>query len=523
MNWHKDNTTLLHHPEGSLRRRDILRGLIGGSAFLALSPYGVRQAEAHRNHADLPETMTEAAKLIRNGKVSVTELTKMYLDAAKQFEPTLNAFITLTEEEALDRAADLDKEVRRGDIRGPLHGIPVVYKDNFDTKGILTTMGSQFYSTRVAKKDAVAVSKLRDAGAVMLGKANMNEFAAGVAGFNKFYGNAVNPWDVTHWPGGSSSGTGVSIAAGLCLGGLGTDTGVSVRGPSSWLGLVGLRPSYGRVSVRGTFPRAYSFDTVWPMAHTVNDAALLLNAIAGYDPKDPYAVRAPDNDEDFTKDLKRGVRGLRLGIVDNFTFTNINSEVAQAVQAEVDKFDRLGAEIKHVQIPLFSDTTRADRINARYPLTILLYEFNQILGATYDAAPDKNFFGTVVQNNIRDGKLITQATYDATVQKRPSQIAEIRKVFQQVDAFLTPTHAFVAPGLDVNAEGDVNVRQFTVPVSFTGFPAISIPCGFSSGGLPIGLQIVANDFQESLLFRIAAAFEDATNFSEQHPPLYSNS
>src|SRR5262249_16054787 len=294
-------------------------------------------------------------------------------------------------------------------------------------------------------------------------------------------------------------------------------------GPASWLGLVGLRPSYGRVSVRGTFPRAYSFDTVGPMAHTVNDAALLLNAIAGYDPKDPFAVRAPNDDEDFTADLERGVQGLRLGIVDDFTFTNIDPEVAQAVQAAVDLFDSLGAEIKHVQIPLFSDTTRADRIDARYPLTILLYEFNQILGATYDAASDKSLFGTVVQNNIRDCKAIKQETYNATVQKRPSQIAEIRQVFQQVDAFLTPTHKFVAPLLTVNAEGDRDVRQFTVPISFTGFPAISIPCGFSSGGLPIGLQIVANDFQESLLFRIAAAFEGATDFSDRKPPLYCNS
>jgi aspartyl-tRNA(Asn)/glutamyl-tRNA(Gln) amidotransferase subunit A len=228
----------------------------------------------------MPATITEAAKLMHTGKVSVTELTTAYLEAAKQFEPILNAFITLTEEDALRTAATLDRELRRRGRRGPLHGIPVVYKDNFDTAGILSTRGSQFYSTRVAMDDAVAVQKLREAGAVMLGKANMNEFAAGVAGLNKFYGNTSNPWDLSHWSGGSSSGTGVAVAAGLCLGGLGTDTGVSIRGPASWLGLVGVRPSYGRVSVRGTFPRAYSFDTVGPLARTVADAATLLTAIA---------------------------------------------------------------------------------------------------------------------------------------------------------------------------------------------------------------------------------------------------
>ena len=211
----------------------------------------------------------------------------------------------------------------------------------------LTTMGSQFYSSRVATKDAEVVRKLKAAGAVLLGKANMNEFAAGVAGLNQFYGNTANPWDLGRWSGGSSSGSGVSVAAGLALGGLGTDTGVSVRGPASWMGLVGVRPSYGRVSVRGTFPRAYSLDTVGPLTHTVEDAALLLNAIAGYDPRDPFAVRAPD--DDFTRDLDRGVEGLRIGIVEDFTFRNVDPEVAQAVREGVRTLRDRGARIKNVR------------------------------------------------------------------------------------------------------------------------------------------------------------------------------
>ena len=212
---------------------------------------------------------------------------------AKQFGPKLNPFITLTEEEALKTAAVLDAELGRDKPRGPLHGIPIVYKDNIDTAGTRTTMGSEFFSKRMPDDDAHVVNLLKNAGAVMIAKANMNEFAAGVAGRNKHFGNAVNPWDTTCWPGGSSSGTGVAIASGLCLGGLGTDTGISIRGPAGWLGLVGVRPSYGRVSVRGVFPRAYSFDTVGPIAPTVADAAALLQAIANYDEKDKYAVRAP--------------------------------------------------------------------------------------------------------------------------------------------------------------------------------------------------------------------------------------
>jgi Asp-tRNA(Asn)/Glu-tRNA(Gln) amidotransferase A subunit family amidase len=266
---------------------------------------------------EMPDSITAAAKGLRDRRWSVTDLTTAYLAHAKALQPKLNAFITLSEEGALASAAELDGELGRGRVRGPLHGIPVVYKDNFDTAGVLTTMGSEFYSKRIAQSDAEAVRRLKAAGTVTLGKTNMNEFAAGVAGRNKFYGDVVNPWDASRWPGGSSSGTGAAIAAGLSLGGLGTDTGVSVRGPASWLGLVGVRPSYGRVSVRGTFPRAYSFDTVGPLAHTVEDAAILLTAIAGYDPSDRYAK--PSAAEDFTADLNAGVQGLRLGVVEDIS------------------------------------------------------------------------------------------------------------------------------------------------------------------------------------------------------------
>jgi len=502
------------HRTGTLRRRDVLRGLVGAGAMMGLSPPLARPVAAHQGALGLPGTIAEAAQLIQTKKISVTELTTACLECAKQLEPTLNTFITLTEDQALATAAALDADKRAKGLRGPLYGIPVVYKDNFDTAGILTTMGSHFYSTRVATGTAEAVRKLTAEGVVMLGKANMNEFAAGVAGFNQFYGSTSNPWDLARWSGGSSSGSGVAVASGIALGALGTDTGVSVRGPASWLGLVGVRPSYGRVSVRGTFPRAYTFDTVGPLAHTAADAAILLTAIAGFDPLDQFAVPTPD--EDFTADLKRGVKKLRLGIVEDFTFRNIDSEVARAVQAAIDLFSQLGAEIKTVSIPLLSG-----KIDFRYPLTILLYEFNQILGPTYQAAPDKSLFGPVVQANIAQAQTISAADYAAAINRRPGEIAEIRQqAFSEVDAFITPTHPFVAPLKTVDAEGNAGVRQFTVPISYTGFPAISIPCGFNSAGLPIGLQIVANDFQERLLFRIAAAFEDATGFHDQHPPIY---
>jgi aspartyl-tRNA(Asn)/glutamyl-tRNA(Gln) amidotransferase subunit A len=485
---------------------------MAAGAAVAAAPFGAGNAFAGRG-VRLPGSIAEAGRLLRSGRVSITEMTRTYLQGARQLEPALNPYITITEQHALATAAELDRELRRGHGRGPLHGIPVVYKDNFDTAGILTTMGSQFYKSRVATSDAQVVRKLKAAGVVMLGKANMNEFAAGVAGLNAYYGNTGNPWDLARWSGGSSSGSGVAVSAGLALAGLGTDTGVSIRGPASWLGLVGVRPTYGRVSVRGTFPRAYSLDTVGPLTRTVEDAALVLNAIQGYDPHDEYAVPSPN--DDFTRDLDKGVRGLKIGIVEDFTFRNVDPEVQRAVEKALRDLDDRGARIKTVQVPLLSGP-----IDFRYPLTILLYEFNQILGDTYRAEPDKSLFGPVVQANIAAGEAITDAEYDAAIARRPGEIEEIREVFDRVDAFVTPTHAMVAPPLTFNAEGDPGVRQFTVPISYTGFPAISVPCGFNSAGLPVGMQIVADDWEERLLFRIAASVERDTRNVPTTPPIH---
>jgi aspartyl-tRNA(Asn)/glutamyl-tRNA(Gln) amidotransferase subunit A len=322
-------------------RREILCNIGAASAMIGLTSVLSTDVLAQSKSADLPRSMEEAGKRFRDRSLGIIELTQSYLKGVKELGPKLDAFITVTEEEALKTAAILDSELAHGKVRGPLHGMPVVYKDNIDTAGTLTTMGSAFFSTRVPQADAHVISLLKQAGVIMIGKTNMNEFAAGVAGRNKQFGDAHNPWDANRWPGGSSSGTGVAIAAGLCLGGLGTDTGISVRGPASWLGLVGVRPSYGRVSVRGVFPRAYTFDTVGSLAHTVADAAVLLQAMSAYDPEDKYAIRMPA--ADFAADLNTGVKGLRLGVVEDFTYRNVTPEVVNAVQASVDAFSKMGA------------------------------------------------------------------------------------------------------------------------------------------------------------------------------------
>jgi len=245
----------------------------------------------------------------------------------------------------------------------------------------------------------------------------------------------------------------------------------------------------------------------------VADAAILLQAMAEYDAEDKYAVRAPT--DGFTAELNSGVRGLRLGIVEDFTYRNVDPEIANAVQASVGLLSNMGAVIKTVKIPLF-----VGKIDFKYPLTILLYEFNQILGDTYRQTTNKQLFGPVVHANIAQAEKISKDTYEAAIKERPREIDEIRKVFDDVDAFLTPTHPLVAPPFTTDAEADPGVRQFTVPVSFTGFPALSLPCGFSSSGLPIGLQIVTNDFQEQLLLRIAGALEREIKLGSRRPSTY---
>jgi aspartyl-tRNA(Asn)/glutamyl-tRNA(Gln) amidotransferase subunit A len=464
--------------------------------------------------AKMPDNITEAGKRFRNGSLTSERLTKAYFQCIKNLDPKLNCFITLTEEQALKTAAALDAELKSGKDRGPLHGIPIVHKDLYDTAGIPTTVGSEFFRKRIPKEDATVVSKLKEAGAVMLGKTNMNEFAAGISGTNQFYGDTRNPWAFDRSPGGSSSGTGAAIAAGFCMGGTGSDTGGSIRVPASWLNIAGIRPTFGRVSLFGVYPRAYSLDVAGPLARTIRDVALLFNAMAGYDPKYPHSKNVPK--EDFAAALEKGVKGLRLGIIENYTFREIDPEVSAGVKAAAEKMAGLGAEIKTVRIPLFGGPLEYSSL-----FNMLLYEFNQILGEQFRATTNrKEVFGPIVQGNIDRGMKITKEEYEKAKAERPKQIAEVKQVFKDVDALLTPTMPTTAPLLAGGSKDYDRGRQFTLPFSWTGLPSVAVPCGFSPTGMPIGLQIVGNELQESLLLRIAHAYEDATRFYRQRPLVY---
>ncbi|MEO8159109.1 MAG: amidase, partial [Betaproteobacteria bacterium] len=384
----------------------------------------------------IPRTIAEAARALRNRTLRVTELVEASLARARQLQPFLNTCITIADSHALVRAAELDAELSAGLDRGILHGIPIVHKDCFDTSGILTTCATRYFANNVPAEDAAVVKRLNEAGCVTLGKANMHELAAGDAGINAFAGVVHNPWNLSRSAGGSSSGTAAAIAAGICLGGTGTDSGGSIRGPASWNGIVGIRPTAGLVSTAGCFPRSYSFDCAGPMARTVQDAAIILSAMAGHDPADPSSMQRSWTD--YSAAIGSDVRGLRLGIIADYTYSDVDSSVAASIKAAVLAYERLGVAAHVVELPPV--TTLFD-YHALFD--ILQYEFHQILGPRYYACPDRErLFGPMVRLNMERGRLVSDMTYRRALASRTSTVAEIRASFLSVDALLTPSQPF---------------------------------------------------------------------------------
>jgi aspartyl-tRNA(Asn)/glutamyl-tRNA(Gln) amidotransferase subunit A len=420
----------------------------------------------------LPRSIAEAGARLRSGELTCVALAEGCLERIAARQGELNAFITVTADLALATARERDAELQKGRDRGPLHGIPIAHKDCYDTAGIRTTVGADVFRDRVPQHDADVVRRLSEAGAVMLGKTQMNEFAAGMSGKNAFFGDAHNPRDLARAPGGSSSGSACAVAAQLCLGATGTDAGGSIRIPAAWTGIVGLRPTHGRVSVAGIYPRSTSLDCAGPLAASLADVALLYEAMSG--------VPSGEN-----------VRDPRLGIVRDFSLREVDDDVARALR------EVLGAEIREVRIPAL--------VEADYGamMEILLYEFYRIAGDL------KGSFGPTVQANLERGARISAEDYRVALAVRDRFVRDVRQAFIEVDALVTPTAAMTAPALDApEAEFDRG-RRFTLPFSFAGLPAISVPCGFDRTGLPIGMQIVADRLQEPLLLRLAGAYQAA--------------
>lgn len=447
---------------------------------------------------------------LRRKEIASAELTEALLPRIEALDGKLHSFITVTAELAREQARQADQELRSGRDRGPLHGIPIALKDLYMTKGIRTTCHSAVLENWIPEIDATTVEKLRAGGAVLLGKLGMHEFAFGGPSVDAPFPAVRNPWNTDHIPGGSSSGSGAALAAGLCYGALGSDTGGSIRTPSSHCGVVGIKPTYGRVSRYGVVPLSWSLDHAGPMARSVEDCATLLQAIAGYDQKDPASadVAVPD----FRSRMNEGIRGLTIGVPRSGWFDEnlgVDSETETVFDQALDVLKRLGASVIALDGKPFSVARKANQ-------TILVCEGYAYHEKALQKTPMK--FGTSVRRRMLEGAFLSATDYLAALRARSVLNQQIRANFARVDVFAVPgaprpPEAFAK--LDPNEQ---NLRpSLTNPFNLTGLPAISVPCGFTQGNLPSGLQIIAPAFRETLCFRVAYAYEQATDWHKAKP------
>jgi aspartyl-tRNA(Asn)/glutamyl-tRNA(Gln) amidotransferase subunit A len=459
--------------------------------------------------------IAEAGERIRRRDLSPVELTRAYLDRIQREDGALQAYITVLSEPALDAARTAEQAIARGGYRGPLHGIPIALKDLVMTRGIRTTCGSRILKEWVPDADAAVATRLYAAGAILLGKLNMHEFAYGPTGVNPHYGTPKNPWDRARMPGGSSSGSGVAVAAGLCAGALGTDTGGSVRIPASLCGIVGLKPTYGRVSRAGVIPLAWSLDHVGPMTRTVADAALLLQALAGRDPADPSTDDVPM--PDYRRGLEGGIRGLRLGLPRDLFFERLDPEVRAVVLGAARSLEGLGASVEEVALPRIPHAGPASFAIIASEATAYHEPYLKTRAALY---------GADVRARLTAGQFVLATQYLKAQRARQVIRAEVDAVLGRVHALLLPTTPIPAPPLqagEATVDGlteDVRwwLIRCTRPINVTGHPALSVPCGFTAGGLPIGLQLVGRHFDEAMLLRIGHAFEAVSPAKGRRPP-----
>jgi aspartyl-tRNA(Asn)/glutamyl-tRNA(Gln) amidotransferase subunit A len=459
-------------------------------------------------------SLRQASQMLRGKAVSPVELTNICLQRIDRFNPEVNAFITVTGESALTRAREMEAELRYGRWRGPLHGIPIALKDNIDTSGIRTTGASELFKDRVPTEDAEVARRLKDAGAVLLGKLNMHEFAYGATSAVSYFGPVHNPWALDRVSGGSSGGSAAAIATGLCFGTLGTDTGGSIRIPSSHCGVVGLMPTYGRVSNRGVIPMAWTLDHVGPICKTVEDAAIMLGAIAGYDEADPTTVDTAV--PDYSAAFKMHVSRLRVGLPRAGFFDNLDPEYSKAVESAIAVLRELTASVTEIQVP--------GAVAAPIVWGPETYAYH---AKWLTESPEKYQAATrrlMIESDQVKPEVYAEARRQVDLARR-----EIKAVFQRVDVLVTPTMktppATIATSLNAPpanpATPTTNNRAASSgnPWAFDvyGVPAMTLPCGFTSAGLPIGLQISAAPFAENTMLALAYAYEQATEWHTRHP------
>ena len=459
----------------------------------------------------------DIGRRIASREVSPVDLTERMLDRIGRIDPALKSYATVMSEDAREAARAAEREIAAGKYRGPLHGVPIAVKDLCYTKGIRTMGGTAVRKDFVPDVDATVVSKLRDAGAVLLGKLNLSEGAA--AGYNPALDVPLNPWNPDRWPGMSSSGSGVATAAGLCYAAIGTDTGGSIRNPSSANGVVGLKPTYGRVSRYGVLAMSESLDHVGPMARSVADAAIMFDAIAGRDPKDPTSLDATA--PNAFKDLAQGIRGMRIGLDRDYALTGIDAGQAAAIEAALEVLKGLGAQIVDIRLPDLAGVVETW-------IAICGAEIVAAHAATYPARASE--YGPYMQEFLAAGARVTPQQLAAARERRAALTTQLIAVLESVDAVAGPaggdpawpiTHALQVGSLPEyhKAWSAAHPRsaEFTMPMDLAGVPAICVPCGFSSDGLPYSIQFTGRRLAEATLCRIAYAYEQATAWHTRHP------
>jgi aspartyl-tRNA(Asn)/glutamyl-tRNA(Gln) amidotransferase subunit A len=491
------------------RRRQFLKATIGTSAATLV---GVRAAALVPKADDLTAlSLSDAADLLRARKASPVELATASLARIERLNPTLNAFITVTADQALADARAAESEIARGRRRGPLHGIPIALKDLFDTAGVRTTAASAVFADRVPSQDAEVVRRLKRAGAVLVGKTNMHEFAYGDTSAQTNFGPVRNPWDSQRIPGGSSGGSAAAVAARLCYGALGSDTGGSIRQPSAYCGIVGLKPSYGLVSTAGVVPLSWSLDHVGPMCRTVADAAVLLQAIAGYDPADTNSIDAAT--PDYSKALNQKVSAFRLGIPRAVFYEGLDSEIEHAVTEALQVLRRLTASTRDVELPPYKT------------LPVVGAEAYAFHAPYFTKTPQ--LYQSATRARIEGGSRVTTSAYIEGKRELDRLRRAVGTVFSQVDLLVTPTSPILPQTVEeaVNSPyvpppgGVAPSLRNTQPFDIYGLPTISIPCGFGRTGLPIGLQITGPRLGEPQVIALARAFEQATEWHRRMPPV----
>ncbi len=458
--------------------------------------------------------ISDLAQRLRRREISPVEITQHCLARIEQRNPALNAFITVMAESALAEARTAEAEILRGQWRGPLHGVPLALKDLIDTAGVRTTAASALYKDRIPTQDAEVVFRLRQAGAIIVGKNNLHEFAYGGSSLVSHFGDIHNPWNLGHIAGGSSGGSAAAVAGGLVSAAIGTDTAGSIREPAALCGCVGLKPTYGRVSSRGVIPLSSSLDHVGPLAATVEDAAIMLQAIAGYDSADITSSDVPV--PDYVGGLHEPLKSLRIGVPREYFFADLDSEVASAVEHALRGLQSLGAQTREITLIEVQFDVPTDR---------MLQAAESYAFHAGNIARSPELYQPETLRRIRTGEKVSAAEYIQRRRELDESRRSIGKVFGEVDVLVTPTMPFPAPAIaglkaDPGAlrPAELKLLRNTRPFNVWGLPAISVPCGFTETGLPIGLEIAGPHWREDLVLQVAHAYEQATAWHKRRCP-----